>query len=148
MTTQHALKGVLDNFLGTYTSRYTEADGYWLFGKLVTEVSHLSIDLLKRAEVPSDGSASAEASRLAVRKFDEQLRKAKFERGDVLEASLNIERSAESGIGFINQYATNGYKVTFFAKAKAANGKIFESSVEHFVAPHDPQRELRSAKDP
>ena len=46
MTTRKAIKSVLDNFLGTYISRYSDYDGYWLFGFLVKESPHLKINLL------------------------------------------------------------------------------------------------------
>ncbi len=32
------IKAVLDNFLGTYTSRYSDFHGYWLFGFLVKDL--------------------------------------------------------------------------------------------------------------
>ena len=40
------IKGVLHNFIGTYTSRYSDYDGYWLFGMVVRDVAELRIDLL------------------------------------------------------------------------------------------------------
>jgi hypothetical protein len=46
MKPRRIIKGVLHNFLGTYTSRYSDYDGYWLFGMLVRDVEELSIDLL------------------------------------------------------------------------------------------------------
>ena len=39
MPRRRTIKGVLDNFLGTYTSRYSDYDGYWLFGMVVGEVT-------------------------------------------------------------------------------------------------------------
>ncbi len=32
MATRRAINGVLGNFLGTYVSRYSDYDSYWLFG--------------------------------------------------------------------------------------------------------------------
>jgi hypothetical protein len=31
------INGVLDNFLGTFTSRYSNYSGYWVFGMMVEE---------------------------------------------------------------------------------------------------------------
>ena len=35
MATADVIKSVLRNFLETFASRYTDYDGYWLFGFLV-----------------------------------------------------------------------------------------------------------------
>ena len=35
MPTRRVIKSVLHNFLGTYTSRYSDYNGYWLFGFMV-----------------------------------------------------------------------------------------------------------------
>lgn len=56
MPTQRAIRGVLGNFLGTYTSRYSEHDGYWLFGLVVAELGELEVNLLAD---PDDGSGTA-----------------------------------------------------------------------------------------
>jgi hypothetical protein len=32
MVTPRAIRGMLRNFLGTYTSQYSDYKGYWLFG--------------------------------------------------------------------------------------------------------------------
>ena len=44
------VKGVLDNFLGTFTSRYLDHNGYWVFGMLVGDLGELRIDLLRSIE--------------------------------------------------------------------------------------------------
>ena len=46
MAKRRAIRGVLGNFLGTFTSRYSDYDGYWLFGFLVADLKDLRIDLL------------------------------------------------------------------------------------------------------
>jgi hypothetical protein len=48
MATRRVIKSVLRNFLGTYTSRYSEIRGYWLFGFLVPDLGELHFDLLSR----------------------------------------------------------------------------------------------------
>ena len=56
MTTRKAMKGVLDGFLGTYMSRYSHYEGYWLFGFLICDLPCLRVDLL------SDGARADETA--------------------------------------------------------------------------------------
>jgi hypothetical protein len=66
------LKGVLAGFLGTYTSRYSDYQGFWLFGFIVGLPNPLEIDLLgvqENALSPEDMAGD-----LARVKFREQLR--------------------------------------------------------------------------
>jgi hypothetical protein len=46
------IRGVLHNFLATYSSRYSDYDGYWLFGVLAQESGHLQIDLVNPDQDP------------------------------------------------------------------------------------------------
>jgi hypothetical protein len=47
MARRRDLKGVLRNFLDTHVSRYSDFDGYWLFGLLMHDVGDLlEIDLV------------------------------------------------------------------------------------------------------
>ena len=41
VTTSRVIKSVLQNFLGTYASRYSDFEGYWLFGFLIADVDAL-----------------------------------------------------------------------------------------------------------
>ncbi len=73
MATRRTMRGVLGNFLGTYTSRYSDFDGYWLFGFLVSDLGEFRIDLL----APNPGEPNtplAVAVQLAAAKFDDQMR--------------------------------------------------------------------------
>jgi hypothetical protein len=45
MATRRVIKSVLGNFLGTYVSRYSDYDGYLLFGFLVGDLVELRINL-------------------------------------------------------------------------------------------------------
>ncbi len=46
MACRNAIRGALNGFLGTYTSRYSDFGGYWLFGLVANELRQLQIDLL------------------------------------------------------------------------------------------------------
>ena len=49
MTSRRVIPGVLHNFLGTFTSRYSDFDGYWVFGFLIESMDRVRIDLLSEA---------------------------------------------------------------------------------------------------
>ena len=145
MTTQRAIRGVLGNFLGTYTSRYSDFDGYWLFGFLVDSLSDQEIDLLATA---CDGRKSpiCFAIESAAAKFEDQMRKAGLERSQVREASLSIRRLSEPLMGAVNGRPSAGYNLSFKATAMMESGRRYESERIVFVAPHNPKFELRSTR--
>ncbi len=138
------IKGVLHSFLGTYTSRYSNYDGYWLFGFLVEDMEHVRIDLLEAGGERTEGAPTTTARCLAVSKFAEQIEKAGFSRSCFQEAYLEITKSADSREGIVNGHVCSGYDVRFVATAITDLGKTFESGVSVFVAPHDPRIEWRS----
>ena len=86
MPTRNVIKSVLHNFLGTYTSRYSDYEGYWLFGFIVGDLVGLDIDLLSRH---FDRGASPQdlARYLAATRFTEQVDKSR------LSSDLIVERA-------------------------------------------------------
>ena len=70
---RRVIKGVLDNFLGTYTSRYTDYEGYWLFGLLVADLGEVEFDLLAAGGSPDSPLGVAELA--ASLKFADQRRR-------------------------------------------------------------------------
>jgi hypothetical protein len=143
---RRVIKGVLDNFLGTYTSRYTDYEGYWLFGLLVSELREAEFDLLAGGSGPESPHGVAE--RVAALKFAGQARKAGLEASQVRRAWLRMERLPES----VTQYCyfagrdRAGYSVAFRAGSMTDDGRVYERVRVVFVAPHDPLCELR--RDP
>ena len=95
MAKRKVIKSVLRNFLGTYTSRYSDYRGYWLFGFLVGEQVQLEFDLLGRGD--GDVTRPLEfAEQRAATNFEDQLRKAAIDRTQVQEARLKISRSPDA----------------------------------------------------
>jgi hypothetical protein len=141
-----SIRSVLHNFLGTYTSRYSDYEGYWLFGMLVAEVGEMHVDLL----IPSGGTTepgpAAAAVRLAAKKFGEQMQKAGSAVSCVREACLDITRLPASQNGVVNGRIRAGYTVRFLARVVSDSGKTYESEISVFVAPHDARIEHRSAR--
>ena len=146
MTTRRVIKGVLHNFLGTFTSRYSDFDGYWLFGFLVEDIAGMRIDLLDDDDDRARVSPSAFTKWLAARKFAEQLAKAGLPKSWLREARLDISKSPEHRPGLVNGRSSSGYDVKFQAHAVTDLGKAYARTASIFVAPHDPKIELRSAR--
>jgi hypothetical protein len=142
MPTRRSLKGVLAGFLGTYTSRYSEYDGYWIFGFLVGELQPLEFDLIEPDRISVEGPLR-NAGELARIKFAQQLSKAGLDSSRVKNARLCIERRSD-GRSVPGQHFRNGYSVRFHATATADNGRRFECEKTVFVAPHDSSLERRS----
>lgn len=147
MPTCNVLTGVLCGFLGTYTSRYSQFKGYWLFGFLVTNHPVLEFDLLGRIEGDSGGPLASADTRAKVA-FAQQLGKAGLAIERVREARLVIERLAED-CSVSGEQSRRGYNLRFRATVIADTGRRFEREKVVFVAPHDPRLELRSdVRDP
>src|SRR5688572_30068573 len=91
MPPRKILKSVLWNFLGAYMSRYTDYEGYWLFGFLIPEPQSLEIDLL--AVHPVANTPVEAAAHWAEIKFADQLKKAGIERSRLRSAKLRIAHS-------------------------------------------------------
>ena len=143
---RRTINGVLHNFLGTYTSRYSDYDGYWLFGLLVGEVGELKIDLLSPT-VGTTTSVPVEAAvQLAAQKFREQMEKAGFSVSCVKEAKLDITKLPVSRRGVVNGRVCAGHDIQFVARVISDYGKTYESGVSVFVAPHDSGVESRSTR--
>jgi hypothetical protein len=141
-----AVEGVLHNFLETYTSRYSDYDGYWLFGMLTDEMGQLNINLLNTACETSEVTPMTFAARLAVTKFEEQMKKAGLSLSCLREARLVATKSHDLVNGYVNGHPCVGFNVRFVVTAVSPQGKIYERKKSFFVAPHDPNMELRSTR--
>ncbi len=146
MTSHRVIPGVLHNFLGTFTSRYSDFDGYWVFGFLVESMDGVRIDLLGGVAENADSSPSGFARRLAAQKFSEQIAKAGLSRKWFREAYLDISKSPESTVGFVNGRSSSGYDLRFRAHVVTDLGREYDSTAAIFVAPHDPKIESRSTR--
>lgn len=91
MATRRVIKSVLSNFLGTYTSRYSDFNGYWLFGFIVENLRIIQIDLLKPVCHKEINPLNL-AIEIATNKFTEQLQKNGLARSQIKNAQLTIER--------------------------------------------------------
>ena len=137
--------GVLNNFLDTYTSRYTDYRGYWLFGFIVAELTELRIDLLA-AEAADVSHPRALMSQLAAAKFQDQLLKWQIDRAQLTAAWLRVDRHPDDVLGHVNWHPCTGFQISFMAEALTSNGQHCKRSRMVWVAPHNPLVELQSAR--
>ena len=146
MPTEKHLRAVLVNFLGTYTSRYSDLHGYWLFGFLVDQPAELRFDLLAEPEPTALDAVVIAAHGLAIDKFRDQLRKGGFTSTHIRTARLTIDRLAGVVESTVNGHACSGYCVRFRAEVVSRRGRHDVAERTVFVAPHDPTCERRSAR--
>ena len=140
------IKGVVHNFIGTYTSRYSDHEGWWVFGLAEAQLANTQVDLLATVD-RSDDRLSA-VTQMAQSRFAEQLAKAKIPVAFVREARLTITRSPEPSRGPVNGRWCDGHTFTFAVQIVSDRGKTFEDKASIFVAPHDATVERRSARAP
>lgn len=149
MSVRKVIRSVLWNFLGAYTSRYSDFDGYWLFGFLVGTGESREIDLLASQIVTSRPEETA--AFLAQLKFADQLRKAGISKSEIRTARIGITRSPDRVRRRIStirpspphELERDCYTVTCHAEATLQDETVFAVERVLFVAPHDPSVEWR-----
>lgn len=145
MAGQRTIRGMLHNFLRTFTSRHSDFNGYWLFGFLTEEIYPINIDLIrpsnKTNRVPLDY-----ATELATRKFAEQALKAEIALTRIHEAWLTISKSTAICRGAVNGRSTPGFNMIFEARVITNSKRTLKSQMHVFVAPHNPTVETRSTR--
>jgi len=144
---RRSIKSALHNFLGTYTSRYSDFDGHWLFGFLVDEITLTGIDLMGESYESTESVSMARAKRLAVEKFSEQMTKAGIAATEIAKACLDIAKPSNLRRRLVHIHNREGYDLRFVARAVDNHGRVYESERFIFVAPHDPTMEQRSNCD-
>jgi hypothetical protein len=146
MVCRRKLASVLHNFLGTYTSRYSDFDGYWLFGMLVAQTESLDFDLLHAEDNSAETPLVANAKRLAAERFADQVGKAGLPISCLCKARLHIARLPDAIRGEVNGHVCVGHDVQFVATVVSDVGKTYERATSVFVAPHNRFVESRSTR--
>jgi hypothetical protein len=146
MSATRPLKGIIANFLDTYLSRYSEHEGYWLFGFLVGQLATLHVDLL---HPPTDERAAFQrAIDLAVRRFREQLLKAGIDLDVVRSAELTLARQEHARPVDVNESMAVGSEILAIIRVESIRGRQFETQRRVLVAPHNAAVEFKSARTP
>jgi hypothetical protein len=146
MKIRRQITGALCGLIDTYASRYSDYDGYWIFGLLVREADSFSFDLLHEESKSRFSPVVAHAHQLARLKFQEQLERAHIPSACVSEAKIVIQKLGDSKVGPVNGLMMNGHQVSLAAEAVSDLGKKYRAEKFLFVAPHDPRVELRSVR--
>jgi hypothetical protein len=147
MPSRKLLNGVLRGFLGTYVSRYSDLDGYLVFGLAADALDGLEVDLTLDAPAPSLDPVS-EVRRLAIRRFSEQLAKVGLSRSVVRSATLAIRPAPEARGGYVEtgRRVPSGHDYTFTVSVVTDLGRPYRAECRAFIAPHAPDVFLRSAR--
>lgn len=147
MKVRRHIPAVLHNFLESFASRNSDYRGYWLFGFLVSDILPVTIDLLHWEQRGTSGGALAGAGREACEKFRQQVKKAGIPLQLITSAALTITKVSHPKPGEVNGYIMSGYDVSVAIEATTDQSKTYWSEKLIFVAPHDPDVELRSSRD-
>jgi hypothetical protein len=130
MPSRKMLKSVIHGFLGTYVSRYSDFDGYLLFGFIVDSLSLLEIDLTESEPALAVRTPHGELSRLARQKFKEQLSKVGLPISVVRNATLRICKGEPRW-----SYFGRGFDVSFSIRVETDLGRVYEDGVREYIAP-------------
>lgn len=145
MASRRVLRGIVGNFLGTYISRYTDHEGYWLFGFIIADLGEWQIDMLapidKSFRPPFDAAAQ-----IAVSKFKDQVQKAGLAFNLIKDARLTIRRLIGSSNCCVNGRPKIGYNLKFAVRATLDNGLAYDHELTITVAPHDRNIEHQSGR--
>ena len=136
---------MLGNFLGTYTSRYSDYEGYWLFGFLVRDLCELKINLWEPTTIETLSPLTM-AKQSAQVKFKDQLRTAGLDQSQVRDAWLTIRTRPDPVEGLVNGIRCTGHDVGFLAVVVMDDGRQYEREEVIFVAEHNAWNEIRSGR--
>ena len=144
MPTRRVIHAVLHNFLGTYTSRYSDHNGCWLFGQIVDKFERIEVELTSADGVESPDSLIAFTANLAVAKFSRHMRLSRLNPSYTREARLVISKLPGQVVGQVNAFLCTGCLLSFEVRALSDHGRLYNCEKRVFVAPHNPAWELRS----
>jgi len=131
MKVRRRLTGVLCGFLDAFTSRYSDYDGYWIFGLLVRERAQVSFDLLHRSSDMQETPVFVASARIAQSTFVSLLDKYGIPAEFVSEASFEMSKLDPAIIGAVNGLTCTGHRYLLRASATSDLGKHYTAHT-HF----------------
>jgi len=138
-----SLRAVTHNYLVTFTSRYRDREGWWLFGLVESSLDGWRMDLL--SDIASDPTPIGQLREDAIRCFDDQMAKQGLPVAILRHAKLACARG-DSSREFAGQYPRDGHWFRFDLMVETVHGQRLTSSVNRFVAPHDPRYERQAGR--
>jgi len=144
------MKSVPHNILGTFCSRYSDIDGYWMFSFLIPQlefsgINSLTIDLIGDCYAESTAILQS-VHRRSVSVFRDQLSKAGLSLASIRSATLNISWPMKDSDGQVNLHRCKGRAVLFRVCIMTSQGRMCDAEKRMFVAPHNPQVEHCSGR--
>lgn len=137
------LKNALQGFLGSFASRYSDYQGYWLLGQLAaTDLGGATFDLLVPEAIDSEVGSFARAH--AVDLFRSQLDRCGVEATWVRSAGLEIRPTGASVTVRLGDHQAEGQRYCLTATAETDRGVVYRVERRVDIARHDPAREHRS----
>jgi hypothetical protein len=148
MPARKLMTSVLRGFLGTYLSRYSDLDGYLVFGLATDCLGGLEVDLTSEPPGPSF-DPEGELRRLAIRRFNEQLAKVHLPVSVVHDARLTCRRGSAVQIRLQvipGDVPVEGHDYVFCAQATTDLGRTYREERHVFIAPCDSEVFRRSGR--
>jgi hypothetical protein len=145
MKIRRRLTGVLGSFLDGFASRYSDYDGYWVFGLVARETDDATFELLPEVGVGASPTVAA-ASRIARARLVTLLQKAKIPAECVASAKVRMSKLEPAVTGPVNGRLCLGHRFSLTADATSDLGKRYTAEKIVFVAPHDASVEHRSTR--
>ena len=151
MPTRRVLRSVLHNFLGTFVSRYSDYQGYWLIGQIEPWLGGWEVDLLAPVSDQITPEVIAYSHRWAKAKFFEQLEVAGVQAEQVTQALTRFVPLVPTPNSEVCVSWRGGTRlcreVVLGVWVMTDTGRRFSSRRRVFVASHDPHREFQSGRD-
>jgi hypothetical protein len=145
MKVRRHIKGVLGNALMHLISRYSDYDGYWLIGLLITEGDDLRFPIF-----PNLGAGGTTLERftgdMARATFEQQLEKAHVPLQCITSACFLVQNTGRRLTGLVNHQPAQGFEVSVKLIAVSDIGKEYSAGRLIFVSPHNPAVEHRSIR--
>ncbi|MCE9638186.1 MAG: hypothetical protein K8T90_20990 [Planctomycetes bacterium] len=137
------MQSVVAGVVGTFVSRYSDYDGYWLLGFLVGRANPIDIDLLPDAPPSAENSADAYATRLAILRFQEQVDKHHLPMSAVRAARLEIATLPSSRWQEVRGKPRRCWELRVSGRVEVSSGAVYEATTTTWVGPHLPWAESR-----
>lgn len=137
---------MLHNYLETLSSRYSDYDGFWVFGLLFHNLGAIKIDLDSQSSLLPGDPVLVWFEAESRRKFAEQIAKDRIPIEYVRAARLVCEVVSKPFSGSIGGSPTEGATCRLTVSVTSDLGAEYSRKKEFFVAPHDPSREHRSTR--
>jgi hypothetical protein len=131
-------------FLGTIISRYSNYDGYWIYGFLIKQHESIEINLLDSIDNYPGRNPLKYFTRISINKFHTQVIKNQINEKDIQEAKLTVRNTNITSWGFVNRERSIGFDVVVEIVIVKSNGRKIVEKKNIFVAPHNPSKELRN----